>query len=401
MKRWLIPCALVLYTVAIMLPPIIHGYVYPNTGDDSAVHLSHIQAYADGQVKSLANAYWGEAMVGVPIAFFHNTFGWSIDVQFLWFNYFVLWLVGISVYLLAGYVTNWYAGLLSIPVVMFVGPSVLNLFDNGSIFDLLTIGVLVPLGILAFILAMKNKKWLIPLTILIVLAVGVHSIGIFKSYGTPAQVATPVNEFLGVIVGWYLVFLLIFCFIALLVTRYKENVHRENAFLIAMTVLIPIFILFSFTTITVWATRFAVDFGVILAIMGGVLISMVVNRLPLSTTAVVVCVVVASGLPVLIGYYGYNSAMTPADLKAIHYITGMPGNQYSVSSNINPQIYGRFTERTYKNGALPYIDRNKPMTSGTTNGTADYIWQNGAGIVPIGNDLQTFSAGGITVSVAH
>lgn len=409
MKRWLIPCALVLYTVAIMLPPIIHGYVYPNTGDDSAIHLDYIQGYVDGQysLRQVAASYPGKLLAVVPIAFFHKVMGWSIDTQFLWFNYCILWLVGIAVYLLAGYVTNWYAGLLSIPVVMFVGPSVLNLFDTGGIFDLMTVGIVVPLGILAFLLAMKNKKWLVPLGILVVLAVGLHSIGIFKSYGTPAQIATPIDQFLGVILGWYMVFLLGFCFLALIVTKTRENEQRENWFLLAMIVIIPVFLLFTFTRITAWATRFAVDFAIILGIMGGVMISMVVNRLSLSTTAVVVCVVVASGLPVLIGYYGYNSAVTSTDLKAIKYVNSLPGLYYSVSPTINPRIYTRFIGKVYKNGALPYIDRNKPMTSGTTEGTANYIWttdsvwQQQTPIVPSSNDLQVFSAEGLIIDVAH
>lgn len=404
MKRWLIPCALILYTVAIILPPIIHGYVYPNTGDDSAVHLSHIQAYADGQVtlKSLASAYWGEAMVGAPIAFFHNTFGWSLDVQFLWFNYFVLWLVGISVYLLAGYVTNWYAGLLAIPVVMFVGPSVLNLFDNGSVFDLLTIGVLVPLGILAFLLAMKNKRWLIPLGILIALAVGVHSIGIFKSYGSPAQAATPWTEFIAVMLGWYLVILLAFGILGIALKTPKSKIApKAYGTLIVFSALIIAGLVLAFTKITPWATRFATDSAVLLGMLSGVLISMVVNRLIVSQSLIITLIVMLSCIPVFTSYYGYNSAVTPTDLKAIRYITGMPGNQYSVSPTINPLIYGRFTERIYKNGALPYIDRNKPMTSGSTNGTADYIWKNGAGIVPVGHSLQTFSGEGVVINVTH
>ena len=93
MKRWLIPLVLTAYTVIIIMPPIIHGYVYPTNGDDSAVHLAFIQGYIDGEysLSTVAHAYWGEAMMVVPIAWLHNTFGLSIDSMFLWLNYGVLW----------------------------------------------------------------------------------------------------------------------------------------------------------------------------------------------------------------------------------------------------------------------------------------------------------------------
>ena len=73
--------------------------------------------------------------------------------------------------------------------------------------------------------------------------------------------------------------------------------------------------------------------------------------------------------------YGYHSAITQADKDAIAYVNTLSGDYYSCSPEISPWIYNQFLNKTYKEGALPYIQRNEPMSGGTIP-DSPYYWYN-------------------------
>ena len=400
-SKWLIVIVLFIYTLIIIIPPIAHGYIYPNGGDDSAGHLYYLTKYVnrDISIVGLANSYWGQVIVGVPIMALHKGFGWSIDTMFLWFNYLVLWGVGISVYLLVGKVVGWKIGLISIPIVMFISASVLNLFNDGSIYDLMTVGVLLPLSIFALLSSLKNKKWLIIAGVFILLAVIVHSAAVFKRYGLVPQPSTPISDFLTIMVGGLLLVLLIIAVVFLIIDKYKYEKNEKIAASI-LGILIVLFIPLSFTQITVWANRFAVDLAIIIGIFTALVVGMVLKRIGLRPSAFITLGVVAFSLPLIVNWLGYNSAVKEVDKEVISYVNSMPGDTFSCSSTINPLIYGRFLNKTYVNGTLPYIDRDKPMTSGTTLGSKYYYWYTKMEPIELNSEItKTFSDGNVNVEV--
>lgn len=85
LRKILIIVVLVCFGVMIVLPPLLHGYVYPNSGDDTAFHLVYIDAIKNGE--EATPLYYGQVLVGYPVAWLSNVTNWSVDQIFLWFNY--------------------------------------------------------------------------------------------------------------------------------------------------------------------------------------------------------------------------------------------------------------------------------------------------------------------------
>ena len=160
-KKYIIIACLLLYVIIMILPPLIHGYVYPNGGDDTAYHLKYFESLKTDEGGKML--YLGRVMVGYPLLWFSDTFNLSIDALFLWFNYIALTGVGLAVYLLVSNLTDWKAGLVSIPLVMFCTVSTLRLFNTGAIFDLVTIGIFLPVSLLLVVkaIATRNKYYII------------------------------------------------------------------------------------------------------------------------------------------------------------------------------------------------------------------------------------------------
>ena len=82
--KWFTILGLLFYVGIVILPPIIHGYVYPNLGDDAAVYMNRIEAMGES---ATSIQYTGYTIAGYPMLFIRDTLGWSIDTQFLWFNF--------------------------------------------------------------------------------------------------------------------------------------------------------------------------------------------------------------------------------------------------------------------------------------------------------------------------
>ncbi len=397
-RYWLVAVVLLAYFVLIILPPIIYGYVYPNNGDDSAVHLKYFDALERGE--DIGYSYLGRQIIGYPMILIHKILGISFDTQFLWFNYIALWFVGIAVFLLVAKVAGVMVGLISIPIVMFATPSALNLFDTGGIFDLITVGVLLPLAVLGIIYIIESRKWhwVILTAIILGLAVVVHSMVIFKMNPAISQPTTPLNEFILILAGFPVVIILLsatyFVF-----SKSRFNYIQKYALMILGGVSLIMEVL-AFTQLTDWATRFATDLAIILAILAGVMLSMVIKQIKSKLMVSVIAVlVILSSLPVLTAYYNYNSAVKPVDIQAMNYIKGLPGEYFSCSPTINPYIYERFVGKKYQRGVMPYIERSVPMTSGSTKGTRDYWWGDASDLsIPLQNAVK-FEDGGVVINV--
>ena len=97
MKRW-VWLVLALYTAIIFLPPIIYNYTYPNSGQDTYWHIQRIMDISKG-LKPDSTYYWGDYIVGYPLIIL-SKIGIPIATSFMWFNFLMLWAVGISFYIL-------------------------------------------------------------------------------------------------------------------------------------------------------------------------------------------------------------------------------------------------------------------------------------------------------------
>lgn len=154
--KWILLIALLLI---ILLPPAVHGYVYPNKGDDTAVHLATIEMISADSLPQMA--YWGQAIVGVPTKFLSDTTGWGLDGIYLWWSFGMLALVGVVLYLVVGSLVNRWAGIIAAVMVLFVSQGVTYLFHYGQIFDIVNMFVILPVAVWFLVrwLTGKGNQW--------------------------------------------------------------------------------------------------------------------------------------------------------------------------------------------------------------------------------------------------
>lgn len=376
-KKLIIFLVLFIFTLIIFLPPVIHGYIYPNGGDDSGFHIEYFERLANGADTSLQ--YLGQKIIGYPLNFISDFTHISIASLFMWFNFITLWLIGISYFVVLTLLINYKVGLLSIPMVLFITPSTLNLFDNGSIYDLITVGIVFPFLILSVVRFYTSHKlyWLIPLVVCAGLFFAVHTMGAL-GYKNEGNIIPTLSQFISIYIGYGLItLLLVVCFYFLY--NNKWMITKEiKGLLICSTIVIVALVILIFTGLIGWSMRLSTDLSIILPLF----IACVVGLLFIShnkiTTTVIAVLVVVLAVPNIISYSQYNSAIKPIDKEVISYVNNLEGKYYSCSSEVAPWIYGLYLNKTYKEGALPCIIRNELMSSRTSPDAIDYWWNNGA-----------------------
>jgi len=406
-KKYIIAIILLVYTLIIFLPPIVHGYVYPNNGDDAAFHLIYFDRMPAND--NMLSNYMGQDMIGEMLLAINEITRFSMDTMYLWFNFIVLWLVGISCFALVAMGIGWKAGLATIPVVMFMTPSTLNLFDTGAIFDLATVGVIAPLFLLSVVMYVRSRNWVwgVPALLLLVFSVVFHSMVISAIWGATNLEPNPsLSEFIATVLG-YLVTLTFFA--SIFVFIYKPSLFKLNkkVFVLlsglgGLTVLLTVITFGNFTS---YSYRFAIDLAIIMSLLASCLLGMIIRTVNKNVVMVLVCAMVIVGsIPVVSAYCQYNSAVRQVDLEAIEYVNNLSGEYYSCSSQVAPWIYGRFIDKTYKDGELPYIYRNEPMSS-RTNETSPVFWGNvkppESTMIVVGYDMEVkvFKEGDLEVKV--
>lgn len=404
MKKAIIILTLIVFTVIIFAPPIIHGYVYPVRGDDSGNHLNYIKGVSEG--KNPLYTYVGQLILAKVLIGINDFTGIGINSMFLWLNFLTLWLVGIVVYLISGIVIGWISGLVTIPIMLFVQPSVLNLYDDGSIFDLFTVAILTPLMVfmLAKIWGAKKLTKIICIsvfTVVVSLVIALHSSAIFRyGFGSDNVVLPTANYFIFLLGFWMLGIIILLVINHAIIWR-SLSLTLKVMFLILGLIIVGLSIV-SFTHLTIIPMRFAVDLAIIVTAVVALAsaIFMKYGKSKLVKYGIVGLIVIAS-VPNVINYFGYNSAVKPIDKEVIAYINTLPGDYYSCSEDVAPWVYSPFVNKDYKEGVLPFITRNKPMTPNSTKGTK-FNWRLGYGdIEAIGTDKQVFEDEDIVIEVFY
>ncbi len=192
-KLCLAVLALVVFALIIVLPPIIHGYVYPSIGDDTAVHLnildrvkigSPVSVYFEEYPEVYQIRYYSYYIIGYPMDFISDVSGVSKDTLFFWFNYVALIGVGLSLFFIFKKLVNLSAGLLALLIPIFTSYSVLLLFYSGVIFNIINIGIILPFACYFFIQWMmtNKKRYAIGLFTLLALFAVFHSTGIYLPF---------------------------------------------------------------------------------------------------------------------------------------------------------------------------------------------------------------------------
>ena len=96
-RKLIITIGLLLFCAIILFPPIVHGYVYPNIGDDTAMHMGVFDKIEVG-APILILPYCAYYVVGYPLDIISRIFDVDKDTLFFWFNYLALIGVGVSLF---------------------------------------------------------------------------------------------------------------------------------------------------------------------------------------------------------------------------------------------------------------------------------------------------------------
>jgi hypothetical protein len=351
--------------------------------------------------------YIGQYAVGYPIVWLNSWTGISIDTIFLWFNFLVLLFIGYAVFYVIGSIMDWWTGIVALLLVMFCIPSTFVMFNNGTIYDLATVGVLYPLLLLFVVKSVATRRWfwLSLAVIFTIICVGFHSVSVFYRsqdlvYETVPPFASLFLAFMGVLTTVFLVF----CIISLVFNRHKIILERRQLTLVVLVVGTVIALgITAFTGVTYFSTRVALDLSMVMAMLSAVLFGIMVKYEKEKYVAGILVFVVVIGSVFGIGNYcNYNSAISKTDIQAINYVNELNGDYYSCSPEVAPWIYGRYLNKEYKEGELPFISRNTPMTF-RTDPTGLYYWWSDNATVP-SYDLTSaakFNSSDVTIYVVE
>ncbi len=342
---------LAILSIIIILPPIMYHQVYPTAGDDTASHLRYFK-----NIDSHASLYWGRYIVGKMI----NALPFDPNISFLWFNYIssavMLCVIGICVSL----AVSPFAGSLA-SMLVFGLSSATGLFYCGTIFDLIGIGILLPISLLCLHNRKKGIGWIIGAIISLASFTFFHANGKYILLLLPIVV---VYE----IVRWYFFKKLNGEFTDLLGNRY---------FMYMSPLVIVLLIGYMLDIVYPYSFRLYYDALILtMIVLGGFLGTIEVLKKGLVRYAVIAVLVLLS-LPILSGWLQNNSAIRNADKEAIAYLNSLSGRTCAVSYKISEDIYGLFLNKQFVE-IIPAdyaVVRSVPMTPRSDIGSPAFVNQ--------------------------
>ncbi len=425
-SKVIIIVGLVVFCIIIVLPPIMRGYVYPNIGDDTAAHmniLDTIGLFAPGNENLEQIRYSAIYIVGYPLDLVSHIFSVSKDTLFFWFNYLALIGVGLSLFFIFKDLVSLSAGIVALVLPIFTSYSMLLLFYSGVVFEIINIGIILPLACYFTIkwLMAKNKRYAISAICLFLLFATFHSTGIYLPFIILASLASfiiyramkrqaiskwgvlytvvavscfivlfmlfnPIleNIFQAVAVPYggisglpllqesllhymsYFTLVILIISVAFLVGKYRQISDTEKLTVVAfgaLAVLMLPAILFGWSP---QPFRQGMALAIFLSMVAVALLGIVI-RLDKRRVVVLVLVglVIGGGTINANSWLGnYNSALERIDIEAIEYINSLPGEYYSSSDNVDPWIYSRYVEKKHRiQGGDILVVRNMPMKS--------------------------------------
>ena len=423
---WII---LLVLSVILLLPPIVHGYIYPNGGDDTSHHLIVMEQVKLADPIPHLYLYAGQWMVGYPLIIMRDYLHISLPLSFMWFNYLALVGALFSIYFVCSKMFGKVAGLLTAVVAVFAAQIILEQFLAGLIFNLINMSIIFIWLAYFTVTGIVRRNWKrgMVAVLLAALFVNFHATGNYIAVlGAPFVIGSPgtfysitekikqgltifnhvssadMMNYIQVATGIFAVAGIGFYFA---IKEWRKN-KEVSLFVILLSILCAglVVIACPILTISPVPVRQLQDAINLAVIIGGFLLGLWLRKVEFNTGIVVAVVVILSVVLVLPNWlFRDNSAIKPVDRQAINYINtlsekGFYGNEY-LSSN----IYGRYINKLYEPGSGVYIWRSIPMTM-MTNPTTDLFWNPDPSNVQLPVNIKSiryFTGGGITIYVAE
>ncbi len=421
-RKVIVIIALLIFSAIVLAPPIVHGYVYPNVGDDTANHMSVFDTVKIGApVPKLSNyAYY---IVGYPLDAVSRVFQVDKDTLFLWFNFLALIGVGMTLCFVFTRLVGLTAGLLALVLPIFSSFGFLLLFYSGVIFHIINVGIIFPLAWYATVrwLVTKKIRYAFGAVILTALFAVFHTTGIYLPFiimgGLGGWVAYKMvrhehlpNAQVAFVIGTACCGIILFLMFGDMIRQFlfvmergsgeifglpllQESLLHYMSPIVLAVMLIALFMLagqyrrilsleklavapfFLMAVIMVppvlfgWSpvpARQGLDLAISLSLVAVGLVG-IVARLDKNHifVAVLVGLVAVGGLVNMVGWIGgYNSTLEKVDIAAIDYVNTVEGNTYSVTDAVDHWIYNRYVDKEYlSQGGDILITRNVPMKS--------------------------------------
>lgn len=410
--------SLFLFALTIILPPIIHGYIYPTMGDDSGMHMEILKN------SNLWNQlYFGYIIIGYPLKWFYDFTLINYNDLFLWFNFLVLIGVGATFYSVLSRLVNYKAGLFSLVIPFFISLGIWWEFEYGMIFNLINIGIILPLilymgirwitqrkrhhliglvlfcilfslfhstGIylaptlillLIFALAFKRQYVTIPVIVVSILIVVMN---LFASclliYQTNLILPNAVNYSISgklfpisyYIMGVSFVGIIMMVISVYLIYQYKRINKESKLILYALSTMIGLLII-STLGFSPSPDRQIFDMAILFGLVVSVCVGIVVNYKSEILYLFLALVVLGSSINI-IQWFDYRSVVLPIEKQVINYMNSLDFETYTVSSTVSPLIYKQFIKEKYIDGeAEVLIVRNEPMTPCSDKKSIAYV----------------------------
>ena len=123
---------LILVFCLCIIPPLVYNYQYASCGDDSYFHMERVDQIEEQGIDIPDSRYIGQNATWLWLKPFGGT-----DYAFMWFNWLMLAGAMLGIYLWGKNLAGSQAGLAMLVCAVMVSPAFLNLFHNGTIYNII------------------------------------------------------------------------------------------------------------------------------------------------------------------------------------------------------------------------------------------------------------------------
>ncbi len=265
MKKFWIVINIIIFGIIIFLQPL-----FMKTNIINNDTLAHLQAFERHQY-----IYFGQQMIGEWIDFVNRITGVNIGTLFLWFNFISLFCVGLIVLLFTYKLTkSWVAGIIGMWLMVFGIGATQHLFWSGTIFNIIDILIIFPIVLLLINKIIEKRFYkgillLIPMTLFLVIFHPSFGIGVFTNIGkenvlSPAFIIT-------IFIGIPIIIIMIIGFYLLRHTKIKLGILIVDGILIVLS---GIFIFLSYSNITAFSSRLAMNLSLMIGLLSCIMIGL-------------------------------------------------------------------------------------------------------------------------------
>lgn len=306
---------LIIFTVVVLLPLFLHGDKLLVINNDTANHLAVFESIKRGNPHFL---YWGQEVIGYSLVGLEQITGIRIPTLFMWFNFIILLIGGLTIAALVILITkSWLGGMLSAVVIVFLGATQ-HLFWSGTIFNIIEYLILLPVMLIAFFFA--SKKGTMKMALPVLAGIGVLMFFFHPSLGegikyilkpainTEATIG-PVNASL-LFFGIINLALFIPCWIGIKSKEGKTEIRAKAVFGI-ITGLFLVMLLLGTLGLTSFSSRLIINAFILLGMALCICIGVAMNSKSRIVKGTIITMVTIGAIPSLINWFTWTSFYNP------------------------------------------------------------------------------------------